>query len=56
MKIAKYLSPPDLQEHFLRQRDVAIVTERKKLTIFFSDIKDSPPPPSGCSRRTSPRC
>jgi class 3 adenylate cyclase len=40
MKIAKYLSPQIYKSIFSGQRDVAIVTERKKLTIFFSDIKD----------------
>jgi class 3 adenylate cyclase len=40
MKIAKYLSPQIYKSIFSGQRDVTIVTERKKLTIFFSDIKD----------------
>lgn len=40
MKIAKYLSPQIYKSIFSGQRDVAIHTERKKLTIFFSDIKD----------------
>jgi class 3 adenylate cyclase len=40
MKIAKYLSPQIYKSIFSGQRDVAIATERKKLTIFFSDIKD----------------
>ena len=40
MKIAKYISPQIYKSIFSGQRDVAIVTERKKLTIFFSDIKD----------------
>jgi len=40
MKIAKYLSPQIYKSIFSGQRDVAISTERKKLTIFFSDIKD----------------
>lgn len=40
MKIAKYLSPQIYKSIFSGQRDAAISTERKKLTIFFSDIKD----------------
>lgn len=40
MKIAKYLSPQIYKGIFSGQKDVAIATERKKLTIFFSDIKD----------------
>src|SRR4051794_10207606 len=39
-KIAKYLSPQIYKSIFSGQKDVAIATERKKLTIFFSDIKD----------------
>jgi adenylate cyclase len=40
MKLAKYLSPQIYRSIFSGQKDVAIATERKKLTIFFSDIKD----------------
>lgn len=40
MKIAKYISPQIYKSIFSGQRDVAIATERKKLTIFFSDIQD----------------
>ncbi|MCC7047986.1 MAG: adenylate/guanylate cyclase domain-containing protein [Alphaproteobacteria bacterium] len=40
MKIAKYLSPQIYKGIFSGQKDVVIATERKKLTIFFSDIKD----------------
>lgn len=40
MKLAKYLSPQLYKSIFSGERDVAIATERKKLTIFFSDIKD----------------
>lgn len=39
-KIARYLSPQIYRSIFSGARDVAIATERKKLTIFFSDIKD----------------
>lgn len=39
-KISKYLSPQIYDGIFSGKRDVAITTERKKLTIFFSDIKD----------------
>ena len=40
MKISKYLSPQVYRSIFSGQRDAVIATERKKLTIFFSDIKD----------------
>jgi len=40
MKIARYLPPQIYKSVFSGQRDVTIQTERKKLTIFFSDIKD----------------
>ena len=40
MKIAKYISPQIYKSIFSGQRDVTIATERKRLTIFFSDIKD----------------
>jgi adenylate cyclase len=40
MKISRYLSPQIYKSIFSGQKDVAIHTERKKLTIFFSDIKD----------------
>jgi len=38
-KIAKYL-PPQLYRGIFAGKDVEIATERKKLTIFFSDIID----------------
>jgi adenylate cyclase len=40
MKIAKYLPPQIYKSIFSGQKDATIATERKKLTIFFSDIKD----------------
>jgi adenylate cyclase len=40
VKIAKYISPQIYKSIFSGERDVTIATERKKLTIFFSDIKD----------------
>jgi class 3 adenylate cyclase len=40
MKISRYLSPQVYKSIFSGQKDVTIHTERKKLTIFFSDIKD----------------
>jgi adenylate cyclase len=40
LKIAKYLSPQIYKSIFSGQKDATIATERKKLTIFFSDIKD----------------
>jgi adenylate cyclase len=39
-KIAKYLSPQLYESIFSGEKDVVIATERKKLTIFFSDIVD----------------
>ena len=40
MKISRYLSPQIYKSIFSGQKDVIIHTERKKLAIFFSDIKD----------------
>ena len=40
MKISRYLSPQIYSSIFSGKKDVAIQTERKKLTIFFSDIED----------------
>jgi class 3 adenylate cyclase len=40
MKLAKYLSPQIYKSIFSGKKDVAINTERKKLTIFFSDIEN----------------
>ncbi|MFO1072701.1 MAG: adenylate/guanylate cyclase domain-containing protein [Geminicoccaceae bacterium] len=40
MKIAKYLSPQIYTSIFSGAKEVAIATERKKLTIFFSDIEN----------------
>ncbi|MBO0904190.1 adenylate/guanylate cyclase domain-containing protein [Jiella sonneratiae] len=40
LKISKYLSPQVYRSIFSGERDVVISTERKKLTVFFSDIKD----------------
>jgi adenylate cyclase len=39
-KLSRYLSPQIYASIFSGERDVIIHTERKKLTIFFSDIKD----------------
>jgi len=39
-KISHYLAPQIYKSIFSGQRDVTIQTERKALTIFFSDIKD----------------
>jgi class 3 adenylate cyclase len=39
-KISRYLSPQVYKSIFSGQKDVTIHTERKKLTIFFSDIED----------------
>lgn len=40
MKISRYLAPQVYASIFSGQKDVTIHTERKKLSIFFSDIKD----------------
>jgi class 3 adenylate cyclase len=40
MKISKYLSPQVYKSIFSGELDAVISTERKKLTIFFSDIED----------------
>src|SRR5262252_5129978 len=40
MKISRYLSPQIYKSIFSGQKDVIIHTERKKLTIFFSDIQN----------------
>jgi class 3 adenylate cyclase len=40
LKISRYLSPQLYKSIFEGEKDVSIHTERKKLTIFFSDIKD----------------
>ena len=39
-KISHYLSPQIYKSIFSGRKEAAIHTERKKLTIFFSDIKD----------------
>jgi adenylate cyclase len=39
-KLSKYLAPQVYASIFEGRQDVAIRTERKKLTVFFSDIKD----------------
>lgn len=38
-KLAKYLSPQVWQSIFTGERDVRLETQRKKLTVFFSDIQ-----------------
>lgn len=40
LKISKYLPPQIYKSIFAGDKDVSISTERKKLTVFFSDIKD----------------
>ncbi|WP_270729125.1 adenylate/guanylate cyclase domain-containing protein [Shimia sp. Alg240-R146] len=39
-KVSKYLEPQVYKSIFAGERDVSLTTERKKLTVFFSDIKD----------------
>ncbi|MFP6736975.1 MAG: adenylate/guanylate cyclase domain-containing protein [Rhodospirillales bacterium] len=39
-KLSRYLSPQVYETIFSGQQDAAISTDRKKLTVFFSDIKD----------------
>ena len=40
LKISRYLPPQIYKSIFSGQKDVVVHTERKRLTIFFSDIKD----------------
>ncbi|MBO9408547.1 adenylate/guanylate cyclase domain-containing protein [Shimia sp. R9_1] len=40
LKISKYLEPQVYRSIFEGEKDASISTERKKLTVFFSDIKD----------------
>jgi adenylate cyclase len=40
LKISRYLSPQLYKSIFAGEKDTIIHTERKKLTIFFADIKD----------------
>lgn len=40
VKLSKYLSPQVYASIFTGSRDVELATERKRLTVFFSDIKD----------------
>jgi len=40
VKLSKYLSPQVYASIFAGSRDVELATERKRLTVFFSDIKD----------------
>lgn len=39
-KLSKYLSPQVYDSIFSGEQDVTLSTSRKKLTVFFSDIKD----------------
>jgi adenylate cyclase len=39
-KLSRYLAPQIYKSIFSGEKDVAIEAERKRLTIFFSDIKD----------------
>jgi adenylate cyclase len=39
-KLSKYLSPQVYEMIFSGEREAGLMTERKKLTVFFSDIKD----------------
>jgi adenylate cyclase len=39
-KLSKYLAPQIYQSIFSGDQDVSLETKRKKLTVFFSDIKD----------------
>jgi len=42
-KLSKYLSPQLYRSLFSGEKDAKVATERKKLTIFFSDIVDFTP-------------
>lgn len=39
-KLAKYLPPQILKAMFAGRHDITVKTQRKRLTVFFSDIKD----------------
>jgi class 3 adenylate cyclase len=39
-KLSKYLAPQIYQSIFSNEQEVSLETKRKKLTVFFSDIKD----------------
>lgn len=39
-KLSKYLAPQVYQSIFSGQQEVSLKTQRKKLTVFFSDLKD----------------
>ena len=54
MKLAKYLSPQIYKSIFSGQKDVAIATERKKLTIFFWISRTSPPSGTAAAGRSDP--
>ena len=40
LKLSKYLAPQIYQSIFSSEQAVSLETKRKKLTVFFSDIKD----------------
>lgn len=40
LKLSKYLAPQIYQSIFSSDQEVSLETKRKKLTVFFSDIKD----------------
>ncbi|TIH12959.1 adenylate/guanylate cyclase domain-containing protein [Marinifilum sp. JC120] len=40
VKLSKYLSPQVYESIFSGAQDASLTTKRKKLTVFFSDIKD----------------
>src|SRR5215469_7828647 len=40
VKLSKYLSPQVYASIFAGSRDMELATERKRLTVFFSDLKD----------------
>jgi len=39
-KLSKYLAPQIFQSIFSSDKEISLETKRKKLTVFFSDIKD----------------
>ena len=42
LKLSKYLAPQIYHSIFTNNQEISLETKRKKLTVFFSDIKDSP--------------
>jgi DNA-binding response OmpR family regulator len=55
-KLSRYLSPQVYKSIFEGAHDTKIEAKRKKLTIYFSDIKDFTNTTEDLEPRTSPTC